>query len=265
MSWPEWLKIRVNMTDRKGYVSNIAGEPVGIQDQNGRALTSGFSMLVKGVRNVQPDPSRAQYPEAEVLVLKSTGSDHKRESYTIRVPVSRLVEDLPGVIREGVGTDAQYETKDSTGKLLTVILAASVHPETAPTYTTESWMESDGWYFKGVKVGSAVEISRLVNDPESNATLYVLRAPRLSGQGWAFSKPITWDQIQSGDYGFTDGRSISVSKPTITFMAMDSKWNSLTEGQRNSQMLEERNQPAADRKRMTDRAFGFRDWDALSR
>lgn len=260
MSWPEWLKIRVNMTDKKGYVSNIAGEPVSIQDQNGRDLTSGFSMLVKSVRIVQPDTSRAMYPEAEVLVLKSTGSDHKRESYTIRVPVSRLCEDLPGVIREGVGADAQYETNDPTGsKLLTVILASSIHPETAKTYTTPYFVEGDSWFVRGKRVGPAVEISRLVNDPVSNATLYVLRAPRLTGEGWEFSKSITWNQLQNGDYCFTDGRNTSVSNPTLNYVAMESKWSLLTEGQRNAQMLEEKHQPEKDRQIQQERAWNFRD------
>src|ERR1035437_997534 len=263
MSWSKNVSVRVNMPYLKGRIKDIPGEQIEMQDEHGNALCSGFHMKITGIKNVQPDPTKAQYAEASVLVVKSTDNG-KRESYTIRVPVSRLCEDLPSVIRSGVGPDARFEDNDPLDKLLLVICAASVDPQNAPTYTTPSYIEGDSWYWNGKRVGPAAEISRLVNDPESNATLYVLRAKRLTGEGWAFSKPITWDQLQKGDYCFTDGRNTSVSHPTLNYVAMESKWSSLTEGQRNSQMLEERNQPAADKQRAMDRAFGFRG-DAHSR
>ena len=79
MPWPKELKIRVNMPYKKGYVRDIDGEPVGMEDANGKALAKGFYAKVLKVRSVQPDPSRAQYAEAELLIVKSN-AENQRES-----------------------------------------------------------------------------------------------------------------------------------------------------------------------------------------
>jgi hypothetical protein len=264
MPWPQHLRARVKMNYRKGFVKKVPGEMIEMQDPNGKTIASGFALKVLTVRDVQPDLSKAQYAEAAVLVEKGTGD--KLKSFKIQVPVSELCTNLKGVITAGVGADAVFLEDDPYDALLQVILAHSVRPDTAPTYTTPSWMEPDGWYVRGKKVLSTpVEINRETRDPESNGALYILRAPRLNGEGWEYSKPVTWNQLVSGDYKFSDGRSITPIDPTLAFMAISERWDGLTPNQKDSQRLEERDQPAKDKERARNRAFGFRDWDALSR
>jgi hypothetical protein len=127
-------------------------------------------------------------------------------------------------------------------------------------------MEPDGWYMRGKKVLSTpIEVNREIKDPESNAVLYILRAPRLNGEGWEYSKPVTWNQLVSGEYRFSDGRSINVIDPTLAFMAISDRWNGLSQSDRHKQEREQWEQPAKDQQALRRRAFGFRDWEALSR
>ena len=272
---PKHIHVRVNMNDKKGMIANIPGEPVGMQDVNARKLTHGFHLKVTGVRNVQPDPSKVSYKEASVLVVKST-RDYSREQCTIKVPLKRLCYELPSVLREDIGAtpvcnlDAalkanresvgiSFEEDDKYGGLLNLIFAASVGDadKCAPTYTTESWVEGDSWYTRGKRVGPAVEINREMKDPKTGEVLYRLRAPRLTGDGWEYCTA-TWNELLSGTYRFNDGRNMSVTDPTQAFLAITDRWNSLNDGQRNAQMLEEKHQPEKDLQAERNATFGFR-------
>ena len=62
--------------------------------------------------------------------------------------MSDLCKNTKAVLRRVVGEDAVFLEDDPFDKLLQVIVAASIHPETAPTYTTESWVEGDSWYVR---------------------------------------------------------------------------------------------------------------------
>jgi hypothetical protein len=269
------------MNDKKGMIASIPGEPVGMQDANARPLTHGFHLKVTGVRSVQPDPSKMSYKEASVLVVKSA-RDHSLEKCTIKVPLKRLCHDFPAVLREDIGAtpvrnlDAalkanresvgiSFEEDDKYDSLLTLVFAASVGDaaQCAPTYTTASWLEPDGWYVRGKKVLSTpVEVSRELRDPESNAVLYVLRAPRLTGEGWEYSKPITWAEFLAGSYKFSDGRSINVIDSTQAFMAMTERWDGLSHSDKLKQEREQWEQPQKDIETIRRRAFGFRDWES---
>lgn len=109
----------------------------------------------------------------------------------------------------------------------------------------------------GKRVGPAVEINREMKDPETNEVLYRLRTPRLTGEGWEYCT-VTWNELLSGTYRFNDGRNMSVADPTQAFMAITDRWNSLPEGQRNAQMLEEKHQPEKDLQARKDAMFNLR-------
>jgi hypothetical protein len=249
MTTREFVQLKHGYADRKGTEINVPGPNGGITllDLDGKTLAKGFTLRLGATKTVQPDPSKAPFTEINIHVQKAT-AEGKRERYIVTQPFERLINNFPDVVKEAVGPDAEFQSDDPYHKLLLLVLAlSSDRPDLAPVVTTDSWMEPDGWYVRGKKVSSApVEVNREFKDPESNAVRYVLRAPRLTGEGWEYSKPITWEEFLAGHYGFSDGRSLNVVDPTQAFMAISERWDGLSHSDRLRQEREEETQPERD-------------------
>ena len=268
MTTREFVRLKHAFPDRKGTEINIPGPDGGITliDSGAKVLATGFTLRLGASKRVQPDKSRAPFDEINIHVTKAT-AEGTREKYLVTQPFERLINSFPEVIREVVGSEADFQIDDPYHKLLLLVLAlSSDRPDLASVVATPSWSAPNGWYYRGKPVCSVpVEINREFRDPESNADLYVLRAPRLTGEGWEYSKPVTWNELLSGVYKFTDGRSINVADPTQAFLAITARWDGLSHSDKLKQERDEYTQSDRDAKALQNRAFGFRDWDALSR
>jgi hypothetical protein len=192
MTTREFVQLKHNFPDRKGTEINVPGPNGGITllDSDGKTLAKGFTLRLGATKTVQPDPAKAPFVEINIHVQKAT-ADGKRERYIVTQPFDRVINNLSEVIKEAVGPDAEFQSDDPYHRLVLLVLALSSNrPDLALVVTNDSWMESDGWYVRGKKVSSVpVEINREFRDPESNDVRYVLRAPRLTGDGWEYGDP----------------------------------------------------------------------------
>jgi hypothetical protein len=266
MTIREFVQLKHGYPDRKGTEINIPGPTGGITliDSDAKVLAKGFTLRLGASKLVQPDKSKAPFAEINIHVTKAT-AEGARDSYVVTQPFEKVINSFADVVREAVGPASDFQSDDSYHKLLLLVLAlSSDRPDLAPVVTTESWMEADGWYFLGKKVASApVEINREYKHPESNETMYVLRKPRQTG-GWEYSKPITHNELLAGTHRFNDGRSVTVSDPTLAFMSIKARWDGVSDSDRLKQEREEYTQPQRDRQALQARGFGFRDWEALN-
>jgi hypothetical protein len=249
MPLPTHIVVRHEREEIKGRILDVPGPDGGIwiyDPQKGDVLAKGFKLKVLSSKKTQLNEAAAPVEKVTVEVTRVTAGGG-RESYNIVVPVQRILEDFPAVIREGVGSDAEFDDKEPFDKLLLVTLAASdkTKEHLAPTYNTPQWTEANGWFYEGKMVCHApVEIARELKDPETGATLYRLRVPRADGTGFNYTT-VSWEELHAGRYIFPSGL-VNIRNAPKTAIGMLNRWTSLNEGQRAAQIKEEETQPERD-------------------
>jgi len=262
MALPQHIAIRHGFPDLKGRIMDIPGIQGGITmlDPNGNVLAKGFSLKIVGSKTIQPDPSKAPFEVATIKVTKAT-ADGGRTSYTVTQPVQRIFESFPEVVREAVGEDAEFDSKEPYDKLLLLTLASSSKDteHLAPTVNASQWIdEATGyWMDHGKMVCSRpVEICREIKTPEGE-TVYRLRVPRPNQPGFHDYTTCSWDELNSGTFHFSE-QGINIHSAVKTAMAMLGRYESLNTSGRLKQEHEEYTQPEREAKAALDNTFwGF--------
>lgn len=190
----------------------------------GQLLLSG-RLEITAFSEAQPDPALSPVEMATLQYTYRT-PDGGRKSYTVVQPWGRFETEFDAVLRDILPAGTTANNKHD--ELLVAVLALSDDGQKhrVPVVHADSWMDSEGWYYRGKKVcDSPVEIVS-ESKGEFSQSVYRLRVPRKDGNGFDYAET-DFDGLNSGALHF-GARTLNVYDPVKTGIALRSRYTALS-------------------------------------
>jgi hypothetical protein len=194
---------------------------------------------IVGFHEEQPDRG---LPSHSFATLKITGRlpNGETDSYEVVQPYQDVLRDFDGVLAKILRPGVQYDNTNNS--LLTLVLLSS-DPQTAyrcPVQTASSAFTAEGIVHDGLRVCSAPIEVIAKSAGESGFTVYHLRLAREDGNGFEYFDVASSDFMGILPATMSVGdRQIRVHDPIKATMALSSRYEALSEKEREG-MVQER-------------------------